>query len=100
MKNVTLESLAAHANPWKACVVPFLGPFHAVVEDCTDRTGVAVDLPSTLFLRSHLAGFTPPGRTSANGSCRLFESADGWTAVNFARPDNHASLPVLLSAPH
>lgn len=56
-----------------------------------------VDLDTELFLRARLAGFAPPGRTSAGGSCRLLRAADGWVAVNLARPDDHACLPALLN---
>ncbi|KAK1184937.1 CoA transferase [Streptomyces sp. NBS 14/10] len=97
MKNAALDSTIGHISRWMAGAEPFLGPLRAVAEDLTDRTGVPVDLPSALFLRAHLAGFTPPGRTSANGTCRLLETADGWAAVNLARPDDHTALPALLA---
>ncbi|MET7685274.1 CoA transferase [Streptomyces sp. NPDC005423] len=90
MKNAALA-------PWMAAAEPFLGPLHTVADDLTERTGVPVDLPTVLFLRARLAGLAPPGRTSAGGSCRLLRTADGWAAVNLARPDDHASLPALLS---
>ncbi|MER6523824.1 CoA transferase [Streptomyces sp. NPDC001508] len=84
-------------------VEPLLGPLSAVVDDFSGLTGVTVDLPTTLFLRARLAGYALPGRSSAGGSCRLVATADGWGAVNLARPDDHASLPALLAllgAPH
>ncbi|WNM31736.1 CoA transferase [Streptomyces sp. Li-HN-5-11] len=90
MKNAALRS-------WMAEVDPFLGPLHTIVDDIADRTGVLVDLPTVLFLRARLAGLPPPGRTSAGGSCRLLETADGWAAINLARPEDQASLPALLA---
>ncbi|MGW1782438.1 CoA transferase [Streptomyces sp. NPDC002143] len=74
-----------------------LGPLAAVAGDFTALTGVPVDLPTALFLRARLAGLGLPGRISAGGSCRLLATADGWAAVNLARPDDMAALPALLA---
>ncbi|MCX4766540.1 CoA transferase [Streptomyces sp. NBC_01275] len=82
---------------WIGTVAPYLGPLAEVVGDFTALTGVPVDLPTALFLRARLAGLGPPGRTSAGGSCRLLATADGWAAVNLARPDDTAALPALLA---
>ncbi|MFJ8105703.1 CoA transferase [Streptomyces sp. NPDC096132] len=90
-KNATLEAC------WMETVAPHLGPLARVTDDFTALTGVPVDLPSALFLRARLAGFRLPGRTSAGGSCRLLATADGWAAVNLARPDDTAALPALLA---
>ncbi|WP_405995728.1 CoA transferase [Streptomyces sp. NBC_00986] len=81
---------------WMDPVEPFLAPLADVARSFTDLTGVAVDLPTTLFLRAQLAGLERPGRTSANGSCHLLQAADGWAAVNLARPDDLAAVPALL----
>ncbi|MEH0421319.1 CoA transferase [Streptomyces sp. B21-083] len=89
MKNATLAR-------WAATVDGRLGPLTAVVDDFTARTGVTVDLTGTLFQRAELAGYPPPGRTSAGSSCHLLATADGWAALNLARPDDHAALPALL----
>ncbi|WP_262062253.1 CoA transferase [Streptomyces sp. STR69] len=72
-------------------------PLSDVARSFTDLTGVPVDLSSALFRRAQLAGLERPGRTSANGSCHLLQAADGWTAVNLARPDDLAAVPALLS---
>ncbi|MEB8341404.1 CoA transferase [Streptomyces endophyticus] len=69
----------------------------AVARDVTALTGVPVDLGTELFLRARLAGFASSGRTSAGGSCRMLRAADGWVAVNLARPADHASVPALLN---
>lgn len=74
-----------------------LRPLGAVARDFTVLTGVPVDLETELFLRARLAGFEEPGRASAGGSCRLMRAADGWVALNVARPDDHASLPALVN---
>ncbi|HWU06499.1 MAG TPA: CoA transferase [Streptomyces sp.] len=92
-----MENHDVDRGRWITDVAPYLGPLRSVVDDFEARTGVAVDLPAALFLRAQLAGFRLPGRTSAGGSCRLLETADGWAAVNLARPDDHASLPALLA---
>ncbi|GGQ33271.1 CoA transferase [Streptomyces mutabilis] len=84
-------------GPWMSGVAPYLVPLRAVADGLEARTGVVVDLPTALFLRARLAGLPSPGRTSAGGSCRLLRTADGWAAVNLARPDDHASLPALLA---
>ncbi|WP_405836028.1 CoA transferase [Streptomyces sp. NBC_01518] len=82
---------------WMDSVEPFLAPLSDIAGSLTDLTGVPVDLPTTLFLRAQLAGLERPGRTSANGSCHLIQAADGWAAVNLARPDDLAAVPALLA---
>ncbi|WP_416979941.1 CoA transferase [Streptomyces sp. T028] len=93
-KNATLE---AGVLPWMQSVSQYLAPLAEVTDDFTALTGVPVDLPEALFLRARLAGFDLPGRISAGGSCRLLATADGWAAVNLARPDDTAALPALLA---
>lgn len=90
LKNAALDQ-------WAGPVEPFLGPLADVARDFTRLTGVPVDLPTVLFLRARLAGHPLPGRTSAGGSCHLFPTADGWAAVNLARPDDTASVPALVA---
>ncbi|MET7571060.1 CoA transferase [Streptomyces sp. NPDC005492] len=84
-------------QPWMASVEPYLAPLAEVARSFTDLSAVPVDLPSALFLRARLAGLERPGRTSANGSCHLLHAADGWAAVNLARPDDLAAVPTLLA---
>ncbi|WP_420312958.1 CoA transferase [Streptomyces sp. YS-B37] len=90
MENHTLHS-------WMASVEPYLAPLVDTADSFTELTGVPVDLPSALFLRAQLAGLERPSRTSANGSCHLLRTADGWVAVNLARPDDLAAVPALLA---
>lgn len=82
---------------WMDSVEPFLAPLAGIARSFTGLTGVPVDLPNALFLRAQLAGLERPGRTSANGSCHLLQTADGWAAVNLARPDDLAAVPALLA---
>ncbi|MCX4831352.1 CoA transferase [Streptomyces sp. NBC_01016] len=69
----------------------------AVADDFTALTGVPIDVDAELSLRARLAGFAVPGRTSAGGSCHLLRAADGWAAVNLARPDDQACVPALVN---
>jgi len=41
----------------------------------------------------------PAGAVSANGSCRLLRAANGWVALNLARPEDEEALPALFQAP-
>ncbi|MFJ2887144.1 CoA transferase [Streptomyces sp. NPDC087305] len=90
MENHTLHS-------WMDSVEPFLAPLVDTAGSFTELTGVPVDLPTALFLRAQLAALERPSRTSANGSCHLLGTADGWAAVNLARPDDLAAVPALLA---
>ncbi|MEU8139118.1 CoA transferase [Streptodolium elevatio] len=85
------------ASPWTASAEPFVGRLEAIARDFTRLTGTPVDVATELFLRAELAGYRPPGRTSANGSCHLVPASDGWAAVNLARPDDAAALPALYA---
>ncbi|HEY8525842.1 MAG TPA: CoA transferase [Acidimicrobiales bacterium] len=46
--------------------------------------------------RAAWLGLRRAGRTSANGSCRLLPAADGWVAVNLARPSDVEAVPALI----
>jgi crotonobetainyl-CoA:carnitine CoA-transferase CaiB-like acyl-CoA transferase len=59
-------------------------------------TEVVVDVAELLTGRAALMGLTRRGRTSANGSCRLLPAADGWVAVNLARPSDVEAVPALV----
>lgn len=41
-------------------------------------------------------GFAVPGGVSAGGGCRLYPAADGWIALNLARPGDRDLLPALF----
>ncbi|EFC86599.1 CoA transferase [Parafrankia sp. EUN1f] len=59
---------------------------------------VFVDVAEILGGRAALLGLRRGGTVSANGSCRLIRAADGWVAVNLARPDDVEAVPALLGA--
>jgi len=54
------------------------------------------DGPALLGERAALAGFSRNGPSSPGGACRFVRAADGWAAVNLARPDDFELLPALL----
>ncbi|MFZ4689808.1 MAG: CoA transferase [Polymorphobacter sp.] len=60
----------------------------------------SADLPlnGALLLgeRARALGLTRQGRTSANGSCHLLDTADGRIAINLARDDDWGLLPALV----
>jgi hypothetical protein len=58
----------------------------------------AVDGALLLGERAALAGLSRRGRVSPGGSCRLLRGADGWLAVNLARPDDRSLLPAWLES--
>lgn len=55
-----------------------------------------VDLDEIVMGRARLTGLTSNGRISANGSCRLLPTVDGWVAVNLARSADIDALPAVL----
>ena len=54
------------------------------------------DIATYLFGRAALLGLSRNGRRSAGGSARLLAAADGWVAINLARPEDVASIPAIL----
>ena len=57
---------------------------------------VEVDGARLLGERAAIFGLRRRGRISPGGSCRLLRAADGWIAVNLARPDDRDMLPAWL----
>ncbi|MFD1613292.1 CoA transferase [Sphingomonas tabacisoli] len=53
--------------------------------------------PALLLQRDAPGGLRAPGRISANGHCRLVATADGWAALNLARPDDVELVPALTN---
>ena len=81
-----------------AAVVPAL---EAVAEELSGLAaagghGMQVDVGTLLSGRAALRGLGRRGRTSANGSCRLLPVADGWVAVNLARPTDVEAVGALI----
>jgi len=58
--------------------------------------GAALDVGELLTGRAALRGLHRQGRVSANGSCRLLPTADGWAAVNLARPSDVQAVAALV----
>jgi hypothetical protein len=54
------------------------------------------DAAGLLGERAALSGLARQGPVSAGGACRFVRAADGWIAVNLARPDDFDLLPALL----
>ncbi|HMG41211.1 MAG TPA: CoA transferase [Acidimicrobiales bacterium] len=80
---------------------PPLSPAAAVVpalQATARELPVEVDVAELLAGRAALLGLGRRGRTSANGSCRLLPTTDGWVAVNLARPSDAESVGALVEA--
>jgi crotonobetainyl-CoA:carnitine CoA-transferase CaiB-like acyl-CoA transferase len=80
---------------------PVLARAAAVVAAIAELTGhggdpVRLDLDHVLAFRASLNGWTRRGTISVNGTCRMLRAADGWLAVNLARPDDLLSVPAVL----
>lgn len=60
-------------------------------------------LDGAALLAERAALLDPPrgrsGRRSVGGGCRMLPCADGWLALNLARPDDAALLPAWLEGP-
>lgn len=51
-----------------------------------------------IFDRSPYFDLAPPTTTSANGTCHLLKSIDGWIALNFAREEDWEFIPALTQS--
>lgn len=60
------------------------------------RPLLALDAPALLGERAALFGHTRRGSTSVGGTCHFLRCADGWIAVNLARPEDRSLLPAWL----
>lgn len=86
-----------HYGPPGVLVERILG-VGAVVQLLAACRGVAIDLDPLALLgeRSAIAGFGRRGSTSVGGACEIVQAADGWIAINLARPEDFEALPALL----
>ncbi len=68
------------------------------IEDLAGDLGrpVRLDLRAIFAGRAADLGWRRGGTISGNRTCHLLAAADGWLAVNLARPDDIASIPALL----
>lgn len=69
----------------------------AVLGDLSEAAGQRVDVAVATLLgcRAALSRLSRQGQLSAGGSCRLLPAANGWVAVNLARPDDVNAVPAL-----
>ncbi|MFF7468615.1 hypothetical protein [Streptomyces sp. NPDC008092] len=65
------------------------------MDDITRRTGVPADPPDVVFRRARPASSDRAGKVPAGGCRHLMTAADGWVAINPARPDDEAAQPAL-----
>ena len=59
---------------------------------------LALSGPRLLGERAALTRIGRATTTAAGGSARMVRAADGWVAINLARPDDLAALPALVGA--
>jgi hypothetical protein len=85
----------------EAPVLPRAGLLAAAVSALASRVGdpVRPDLRQVLAYRASLTGWRRAGTVSAGGTCRILRAADGWLAVNLARPEDLDSVPAILARP-
>jgi hypothetical protein len=94
-----LRELTGHADGPALAPPPGLLPTLEATRATLLDLAPGAEVPPVLDLltrRARLRGFTRRGRTSANGSCRLLPTADGWAALNLARPTDVELLPALF----
>lgn len=80
--------------------------FEAVLADLSDQIADKsaalarrVDVGAMAITdRSGLLPLDPPSRISCNRACRMVRCADGWIAVNLARPEDRDLVPAWLHA--
>jgi len=80
-------------GPLASCAVGAARAFEAL---CETNVLEETDAAALLGERAAVFGITSQGRTSPGGSCRLLSTADGWIALNLARPEDLELLPAWL----
>lgn len=58
---------------------------------------VALSWAEVVAGRAALLGLSRQGSVSANGTCRLLPTADGWAALSLARPDDRDAVAALVA---
>jgi hypothetical protein len=81
-----------------APVLPRVDVVASAITDFASMQGrpLHLDLRDVLAGRAAESGWCRQGTVSGNGTCRLLRAADGWLAVNLARPVDVRSLPAAL----
>lgn len=69
-----------------------------MIELLTTRLARFGSTPAELLERDAPGGLDLPGLASANRHCRLLRCADGWAALNLARPDDLDLIPALTGS--
>jgi hypothetical protein len=97
LMHLTGEACGAPLAP-PAPVLARAGAVAAAIAGLTARAGdpVRLDVDHVLAFRASLNGWGRRGTVSANGTCRILRAADGWLAVNLARPDDVLAVPAAL----
>ena len=97
LMHLTGQACGAPLAP-RAPVLARAGAVAAAIAGLTAREGdpVRLDVDHVLAFRASLNGWTRRGAISVNGTCRMLRAADGWLAVNLARPDDLRSVPAVL----
>ncbi|NNE74512.1 MAG: CoA transferase [Acidimicrobiales bacterium] len=62
----------------------------------TQGVPVELDVMDRLAERARIARFEGQGPTAVGGSAIMVRAADGWVALNLARPEDIAALPALV----
>lgn len=77
---------------------PVLSAFEAEIGDLSERLGrrVTVSDLGVTSRNGHLELDPPGGRISCNRACRMVRAADGWMALNLARPEDRDLVPAWL----
>jgi hypothetical protein len=71
------------------------------IEELSSQRGRPVRLSwaAALAGRADFMGLRRQGQVSANGSCRLLPTLDGWMALNLPRQDDFELVPALIGGP-
>jgi hypothetical protein len=84
----------------RVCPIPLAACADGALTALASLAGRALpaDLNGARLLgeRAAIAGFSRNGSISPGGSCRFLPTADGWIAINLARPDDWEMLPALV----
>ena len=88
----------AAEGPAEICPVPLASCAAGALTALAALAGTRFPFDGARLLgeRAAIAGFTRQGAISPGGSCRLMPCADGWLALNLARPEDWALLPAWL----
>jgi len=83
-----------------AVIAPRVDALASGVADAAGAIGRRVEIDGLALLgeRAAIAGLTRQGSVSVGGAARMVAAADGWLALNLARPEDTASVPALVGS--